>query len=217
MSYSDITNIIVVKYNTPELEQKCIESVIKHTNTPYHLSIYDNYVYKHNLGQLWNRLIQNSASDYICLLNSDTIVTSNWLSQLLLTFSDKEVGCVGPSTNNSKNQQSRPKPNEIFVDFTTVFPGWVLSGFCLLFPKKVWEEVDGFPESFGFYGQEVAFIDKIVKKGYKQIWRTDVFVYHEGGASIKKAQSLGEINEKEERLNGRKNYLQFREQLKNEN
>jgi GT2 family glycosyltransferase len=209
-----ITDIIIVKYNTPELEQKCIESVVKHTNVSYHLSVYDNYFFKQNLAQLWNQLIRRSFSEYICLLNSDTTVTSDWLSQLLLTFYDKEVGCVGPSTDYSKNQQSHSKPSEIFIDFTKTFPGWTLSGFCLLFPKKVWEEVGGFPEDFGFYGQEVAFIDKIVEKGYKQIWRTDVFVHHEGGASIKKAQSLGEINEKEERQKGRENYLKFREQLK---
>jgi GT2 family glycosyltransferase len=215
-----IVDIIIVKYNIPELEKKCIESVIKYTNNiSYHLTIYDNYVYRHNLGQLWNRLIRRSDSDYICLINPDTIVESDWLSKLLQTFNcfEESVGCVGPSTDNSKNQQSKLKPNKDFVDFGTTFPGWVLSGFCLLFPKKVWEEVGGFPEDFGFYGQEVVFIDKIVKKGYKQIWRTDVFVHHEGGASIKKAQSLGEINELEERKKGRENYLKFREKLKNEN
>src|SRR3972149_10392362 len=96
------TDIIIVKYNTPELEKKCIESVMKNTDVSYHLTIFDNYPSKHNLGQLWNRLIRNSESEYICLLNSDTTVENSWLSKLLTTFNnfEKKVGCVGPSTDN---------------------------------------------------------------------------------------------------------------------
>lgn len=209
-------DIIIIKYNTPELEKKCINSILETTGIPYHLTVYDNYFSKHNLGKLWNRLIDRSESDYILLLNSDTTVNKDWV-KLLEVFGNYnlgKVGCVGPSTDNSHNQQSKEYPKEIFVDFGEKYPGWVLSGFCLVFPKRVWKDVGGFPEDFGFYGQEVAFIDKLTKKGYKQIWRTDVFVHHEGGASIEKAQSSGEINELEERKKGREKYKKFREKLK---
>jgi GT2 family glycosyltransferase len=180
----------------------------------YHLTIYDNYPYKENLGKLWNRLIKQSTADYICLLNSDTVVTPNWIDKLLETFQRVEkVGCVGPSTDNSVNKQSKDKPEEVFVDYSLYHPGWDLSGFCLVFPKQVWEEARGFREDFGFYGQEVAFIDRIVAAGYKQIWRTDVFVHHEKGASIKKAQAAGEINEEAERAKARELFGKLRKEL----
>ena len=204
-------DVIIVKYNTPELEEICIQSVVDNTEIPYRLTIFDNYQTKHNIGQLWNKLISESSSDYICLLNSDTKVTPKWLSKLLKTFDrvDK-VGCVGPSTDNSHNQQSREKPEEVFVDFGKTYPKWCIGGFCLVFPKKVWEEVGGFPEDFGFYGQEVALVDRIMSIGYKQIWRTDVFVHHEGSASVKKAEKSGEMSETLERQLGKENCDRFR-------
>jgi len=194
-----MVEIIILKYNTPEFENKCVHSVIDNTEIPYHLTVFDNYPFKCNIGQLWNRLIRQSDSDYICLLNSDTIVAPEWLPKLLETFDKFEtVGCVGPSTDNCGNQQ-KTKVDKLFVDFSLAYLGWVLSGFCLVFPKKVWEEVNGFPEDYGFYGQEVNFVDKVVATGYKQIWRTDVFVHHEGSASAKKAEARGEYNIAEER------------------
>lgn len=207
-------DIIIVKYNVPEVENPCILSVLKNTSGNYHLTIYDNYPYKENLGKLWNRLIKQSTADYICLLNSDTVVFPLWSDKLLKTFEmvDK-VGCVGPSTDRSANLQSKDHPQDVFIDYSVYHPGWDLSGFCLLFPKKVWEEIGGFREDFGFYGQEVAFIDKMVHDGYKQIWRTDVFVHHEKGASIKKAQESGEIDEQEERKKGREMYGKLRKEL----
>lgn len=190
-----MTDIIVIKFNNHLVEEKCLLSVIKNTSVAYHLTAFDNYPFKFNLGSLWNRLIKNSHSDYICLLNSDTVVEKFWLAKLLDTFNKVEkVGCVGPSTDNSHNQQSGKRPNKTFVDFS-IYKGMCLSGFCLVFPKGVWKSVGGFPEDFGFYGQEVAFIDKIVKAGYRQIWRTDVFVHHEGGASVKKS-GMDELKER---------------------
>ncbi len=204
------TNIIVIKYDNYEVEKNCIKSVIDNTSIFYHLTIFENYPFKFNLGKLWNRLIRHSVSDYICLLNSDTIVEKFWLSRLLDAFKRiKNVGCVGPSTDNSHNPQSGERPKEAFVDFSK-YEGMCLSGFCLVFPKSVWEEVGGFPEDFGFYGQEVAFIDKIVKRGYKQIWRTDVFVKHLGGATVKKSG----MNELKERRMARKKIAELRNENK---
>jgi len=206
-------DIIILKYNVKEAEDKCIKSVIKYTDVPYHLTVFDNYLYRHNIGKIWNRLINKSESDYICLLNSDTEVSQSWLSKLLETFEKIEkVGCVGPSTDNCINQQKN-KAEEVFIDFSKMYPGWCLSGFCLIFPKKIWEEVNKFPEDFGFYGQEVSLIDKITALGYHQIWRTDVFVHHEKGVSIKRAQAAGGMNEEEERTKGRENYNKFRKKL----
>ena len=193
-----ITDIIMVRYNLLNTENNAIRAILTHTVAPYHLTVHDNYIKKENLGKLWNKLIKGSQGDYICLLNSDTKVSKGWLSKLVEVFEDKSVGCVGPSTDNCHNAQ-KTKVNKKLVDFSADYPTWVLGGFCLVFPKNIWLQVGGFPEYFGFYGQEVLFIDKIVEHGYRQIWRTDVFVHHDGEASIKKAEIRGEMNEIEER------------------
>lgn len=212
-----MVEIIIIKYCNKEIEEACINSVLKFTDAPYNLRIHDNYPKNENIGKLWNRLISQSSDDYICLLNSDTVVEPGWLKKLLEVFDHIEgAGVAGPSTDHSHNQQCKTIPEgETFVDFGERFPLWDLSGFCLVFPKKVWEEVEGFPEDFGFYGQEVIFVDKVVDQGYKQIWRTDVFVHHEGSSSLKAAVRRGEQDEEGERKLSREKVKQFRENKNN--
>jgi len=195
------TTIILIKYNNPKVEVPCIKSILEYTKSSYTLVVYDNYPNNMNLGKLWNRLIKESHSKFICLLNSDTIVSPNWLEKLVEVFyKEPRVGVIGPITDSSRNNQSKIKLEEDYsiVDFSEFKPE-VLSGFCLVFPKKIWKEVNGFPEDYGFYGQEVNFIDKILYKGYRQMCRKDVFVHHEGQATVKREIQAGRFNETEER------------------
>jgi hypothetical protein len=73
-----------------------------------------------------------------------------------------------------------------------------------LFPKTIWRAVGGFPENFGFYGQEVVFMDKILDRKHRLIWRKDVFVFHWGSATVQKEEEEGNFNELEERRKARK-------------
>lgn len=205
------TTIIVVKYNLEEIENQCVRAVLDHT-VNYDLIVHDNYPHNENLGKLWNRLIEQSDTEYICLLNNDAIVTPFWLDNLLECFDlGKKIGVAGPSTNSSKNQQSKEPPPYKFINFGRTYPGWCLSGFCLVFTKKAWKECGGFPEDFGFYGQEVALIDRMTKAGYKQVWRTDTFVFHYGSASAKKATKMGLMDEQLERAVGNAKIKELRE------
>ena len=210
-----MTEIIIVNYNQPELGRRCVQSVIEHTNPPYHLTLYDNSIEKNNLGKLWNRLIKQSKADYICLLNDDTQVERDWLRKLLEVFNvETNVGAVGPVTNNSSNPQCQYFPSEKYdvIDFPFVHEGWCLSGFCLIFPKVVFERVGGFPEDFGFYGQETAFLDKIHRAGFKQLLRKDVFIWHYGSASANKAESKGEFDKELEKKKSRERIAELRRQ-----
>lgn len=195
-----MTDIILIKYNAPPFEKETIRSVVKNTTVNYHLTVHDNYPKNENLGVLWNRLIDKSEADNICLLNSDVAVSYGWLGKLEQVLIDyKDAGAVGPVTNNAgTNGQELPKTHDYQVfDYGKRHSMGTLCGFCLLFPKQVWGQASGFPEDFGFYGQECAFLAKVQKMGYRQYVRTDVFVYHAGGASAKLAEVRGEIDTKE--------------------
>lgn len=210
-----MTEIILVRYKMPNLENDCIRSVLEFTEN-YNLTVYDNAPINHNLGMLWNRLIRNSDAETICLLNTDTIVEKDWLWKLeecLDAPSWEKIGAVGPTTNSCRTHQNDKRGLVGVYDLTKEYPGEMLGGFCLLFPKKVWEEVGGFPEDFGFYGQETAFLKKMESLGYRQLWRRDVFVYHYGSASAKEAEKRGEMDEKKERELGREKYKAFVEKL----
>lgn len=184
--------IILVRYNNPEDEEKCIESVKKYTDLSKHkLTVFDNFEVKENLGVLWNKLISQATEEYICLLNTDTVVEENWLDKLLTSFTGG-VGIAGPITNHCGGVQknlTREKKIEEVSD---------LSGFCMVFPKKVWQEVYGFPNDFPFYGQDSVFVDKVRDK-YKLVVNRDVFVWHKGQGSFKKAKDEGEYKNDETR------------------
>ena len=89
MALPDMTKceVIMVRYGLPELEQECVASVLEYTtDVDYHLTDYDNYEADEGLAKVWNDLIRASDAEYICLLNNDTRVESEWLSKLLEAF-----------------------------------------------------------------------------------------------------------------------------------
>jgi hypothetical protein len=198
--------IFVIKYRSPIEEKKCLESVRKFTNLEKHkLTVFDNEPENINLGVLWNRLIEASDEDDICLLNSDTIVEEGWTRiEELLT---ERVGAVGPTTNNCGTVQ---KDHPISNNAETIND---LSGFCYCFRKSVWKEVGGFPEDMPFYGQESIFNRKLQDKGYKLACDTRVFVAHEKGASYKKAIERGETTSAEETF-GAFHYYNYLDRLR---
>ena len=208
------TDIILIKFNNKDWEDKAVDAVIKHTSEPYHLTVYDNYPKNHNIGSLWNRLIKQSDAEYICLLNTDAEVTDGWLTKLLQVFKrEDQVGAVGPTTNHARNHQADIKPRKSYeiVEYKRLHPDECLGGFCLVFPKFIWEKVGGFPEDCGFYGQETIFLEKVSKHGYKQIWRTDAFVWHEGQATVHKEVAAGRFDEKQERMIAKAKIKDFRD------
>jgi GT2 family glycosyltransferase len=212
-------HIIIVKYKDLGYLKDCVNSVIENTDVPYHLTVHDNYPQNEFLAPLWNRLVsQKDDCEYVCLLNDDTKVGSGWLKKMIEVFQNEEnVGAVGPTTNNCKNHQCQELPTEGYriVDYGNMYSGWCLSGFCLVIRKKVWDEVGGMPSEFDklLYGQEVAFLDKMMKLGYRQIWRKDAFVWHKGSATVKELVSEGYWNEDEERKKAREAFTKLRNKV----
>lgn len=181
-----IAEIIIIRYNQPELEVRCIGSVQRHTNLKQHrLTVVDNYTRDKNLGALWNELIAKSTADFIMLLNSDTEVEEGWLDKLIAAAEHTEADAVGPMTDNCGIWQQKGPRDKGTVQVDQ------LSGFCLLLHRSALEKAGGFREDFPFYGQESNLMRRI---GRKIICR-DVFVHHEAGASVKACKRKDEERE----------------------
>jgi len=200
-------DIIIILFNLPEKEKECIDSVRKYTDlTKNTLTIYDNFPKKENLAVVWNRLIKESKHKNICLLNNDTVVEEGW-TKMLEVLEDKEVGAVGPVTNNCGGKQKNMEKNGRIEEIND------LSGFCYLFRKEVWEEVGEFPEDMPFYGQDSIFNRKLEDHDYKLMVDRRVYIHHYKGRSYKKALETGDIQSIEQEL-GAFHYWNFINRLK---
>lgn len=197
----ETVNIIVIGYNVPKLERACLKSIHANTAHPYLLTYYDNFASGLTLTQVWNKLIDHSPCNFVCLLNNDTEVFPGWLDRMMDSLGSKidgkEIGFVGPSTNSCHSPQKKiPTYEEALMHMNEVEAMTSpISGFCLLFSKATWCGLHGMDERYGLYGQESDFIDRARQLELVCAWRKDAFVFHHGEASVK----ANKVNVAEER------------------
>ncbi|MBK8167209.1 MAG: glycosyltransferase [bacterium] len=129
-----LVSVIVLTWNALEHTQRCVASLLEHTDARHELIFVDNGSTDGTiewLGQLArsqprvkvvlndtnlgfaagnNRGLAAARGDFMVLLNSDTVVTPGWLERLLKpALDDPRVGLVGPFTNNVTGVQKLPK------------------------------------------------------------------------------------------------------------
>lgn len=131
-----LTSIIILAFNQIKYSKLCIESIKEYTTNPYELILVNNgstdgtgeffssikgasiISNRENRGfaKGVNQGIKRAKGSSILLLNNDTVVTENWLSNLLFCLkSHKKIGSVGPRTNRCGNNQ---KLDVSFKDLT---------------------------------------------------------------------------------------------------
>jgi len=225
------TSIVILTHNHVGYTMKCLDSIIKYTDPgSYEIIVVDNnssdgtaeyleafsrgnnsvdiklILNKENLGfpKGCNQGIKASLLDYVLLLNNDTIVTSNWLSNLLkCAGSSEKIGAVGPVTNYCSNYQAinipYKEPGEEMQLFARQYniPDeklWEerlnLIGYCLLLKRKVLDKVGYLDEDFspGNYEDDDLSI-RIIKAGYKLVLCRDTFIHHHGSKSFKESNA----------------------------
>ncbi|OMC77570.1 hypothetical protein BK125_13670 [Paenibacillus odorifer] len=214
-----MTSIIILAYNQLEYTKMCIESIREYTDlNSYELIVIDNnssdgtrdwlriqsdiklIENDSNLGfpKGCNQGIEISTGDNILLLNNDTIVTYNWLDNLLVALNgDPSVGAVSCVTNNCSYAQSVPysyanieEMHEFSKNFNTNNLGEYnerikLIGFCYLIKKSVINEIGMLDEQFspGNF-EDDDFSLRIRKAGYRLLLCKDTFIHHFGSVSF---------------------------------
>jgi GT2 family glycosyltransferase/SAM-dependent methyltransferase len=223
--HSEPIDIIICVHNALEDVQRCLASLLEHTSQPYQLILVDDgsdepgaaylrqfadtqhatllrsetasgYTYAANQG------MRASGAETLVLLNSDTILTPNWLDCMAACLqSDPKIGMVGPLSNTASWQSvprieaegdwaANPLPAGVsaavmaeliaassarsFLDMP------LLNGFCLMVRRKLLDEVGLFDEnSFGQgYGEEDDLVLRARKQGWKMALADDAYVYH---------------------------------------
>lgn len=191
----DRCHIVMLTFNAPEVEVPCLESVIKHTNHPYEISVWDNRPENNALGHVWNRFIERCDYPYLCFLNSDVIISDpDWLGKLIEVFVIKpDAAWVGPITNNIYGPAGGYSCAQSFELQET----WELAGFCMVIPKTVFNRVGLFDPEFGFYGQDTEWLYRVNRLyDLKAYIRKDVWVEHRHSHSISKNKEYYEQERK---------------------
>ncbi len=217
--------IIVCVHDALADVQRCLESVVQHTTAPYGLILVDDgsaaatrdylaaFSAQHEavllrneqaLGYTFaaNQGLRHTTADYVILLNSDTIVTPEWLDRLIACArSGPQIGLVGPLSNTASWQSipeienqgdwaANPLPPGMSVEemgrlvarfSARLYPEMpLLNGFCLLLRRELIQEIGYFDEeSFGAgYGEEDDYTLRARRAGWSLALADDVYVYH---------------------------------------
>lgn len=230
----DLT-IIIVNWNTRELLDKCLASVYaSQTNLKFDVWVIDNQSFdnsiemirekypntiliknENNVGfaQANNQAINKSSSEFVMLLNPDTIVDKDVLDGLIgYLEGHPDVGAAGPMLLNpdgTLQESAYPEPT-LWREFWRLFhldlfkhlgtypmAEWnhsdlrdvdVLMGACFLVRRKVLDQVGLLDENFFMYSEEVDFCKRIRDFGWRIVWFPTVKVIHFGGQSTSQVQ-----------------------------
>lgn len=235
-------SIVVVSHNSLNLLKDCLDHIEKHTNCPYELIIVDNtsrdgtqkwlkswrkLKHSQNVQQLkiiyneknrfWpgavNQGIKHSKGKYIALVNSDVVVTVNWLPNLLKLFKELPLAAgiaplMGGIPNYSYNDQDyrthfgelpvKYPPDKELQEFSAGFhqkyagsylETKILCSACMVIKREVLPEVGGWDENFKLRGDDWEWCLRARSFGYRIYAAVDTLVVHYGVGSIKTMKS----------------------------
>lgn len=233
--------IIIVSFNTSSLLKNCLQSLFKclgdeKLNSSTNVTVIDNnssddsltqvkkffpqvkiIANKQNVGfaKANNQAISASKSDFILLLNSDTLVHKNAVSILLNYLKDNsKVSVVGPKLLNLDGslQQSFgfsptlgkvffwlfflddiPLISQLIKPYHAQAKNWYqnitevdwVSGAVLMFRTEIRKSVGLLDEKIFMYGEEVEWCYRIIKQGGKIVFTPHAQITHLGGGSQK--------------------------------
>ncbi len=235
-------DIIVPVYNGLEELKQCVNSILENTDLTLHrLLIVDDkspdsnvltYLesMKHpgivllknevNLGfsASVNKGMEYSDRDVI-LLNSDTIVTRNWVEKIMeCAYSSRSIASVTPLSNaatlcsvpeflkdNSLPENMSAQDMADLVERCSLkrYPRIsVAVGFCMFIKREVIDRI-GLFDAKAFekgYGEENDFCYRAEKEGFIHVMCDDTFIYHKGTASFATEEKRKLIEEHEKIL-----------------
>jgi GT2 family glycosyltransferase len=156
-----------------------------------------------------------SGRPYLCLLNSDTVVTPrSWLGVVRAFQGSGEVAVAGPSTSQTPTPQSVARAlycrqywsdeqiwsyaeryvarhrQEPVVDLPMV------GGFAFFIRRAVWEQMGGFDRNLPDYGNETEFCGRVKKAGARIVWSKGSYIHHLGSESYGRTIGLEEIRKR---------------------
>ena len=152
---------------------------------------------------------------YLCLLNSDTVVTPwSWAGAKDAFDSDPQIAIVGPSTSRTATRQTIRRADYCryywtdaqIYEFARKYVGsqppgsWVdlplIGGFAFFIRRSAWEEAGGFDPYLPDYGNESELCRRLAKRGFRLVWTRNSYIHHFGKQDYGGMMSRDEIAQK---------------------
>jgi GT2 family glycosyltransferase/Tfp pilus assembly protein PilF len=187
--------IIFVDNGSTDVTGKWLKKLVKNNSN------YRVIANKKNLGfsKGCNQGIEAATGEYVLLLNNDVVVTENWLAGMLECIkSAPDIGIVGPMTNNISGPQQVPVAGYSSINGLAEYAMAFrqknrhrriacrrIVGFCMLFKRRLIEEVGLLDESFGsgnFEDDDLCLRASLA--GYRNVMAGDVFIHHYGSRTF---------------------------------
>jgi GT2 family glycosyltransferase len=230
-------SIVIVNYNTEELLKDCLKSVYAGANgTPLAIWVVDNNSHDNSVAMVKscfpkvqviespcnvgfskanNIVISHSDSDYILLLNPDTLVIDDAIERMVKFMEENPgVGIAGCKVLNRDGtlqlacRRSIPTPRAAFFRLTglsRLFPRskvmaeynltytnpdqthevGAVSGAFLMIRRKVVEEIGMLDERFFMYGEELDWCLRAKRAGWNIMYHPAAQIIHYKGESTK--------------------------------
>jgi len=203
LNHSKDFEILVIDNAGSDSTKEYVGGISKVNNNVSYIALDTNK----GFGGAINVGLHRAKGDYLILFNDDALATPNWLTQMLAAMRRYEkkfkvrVGLAGPATNfaGGRQQAQGIQYNVQNVDkfaeefhkshINNVDESGFLSGFCLLFKRRVWEDVGDFDEIFfpGGY-EDNDFLLRANEKGWYGMISGDTFVHHFGSKTISRKE-----------------------------
>lgn len=215
----DYCDIVVPVYRGVHYFRDLVRSIRKNTDYPYRLYVIDDsadegthraltellagderaelYRNEQNIGFVLssNLGLGLGRAEFVCLMNSDTLVSSGWLSRMVkCARSDERIAVVNPFGNRASELAAPLGPGlnlntmaaaiernsrRHYPDVTTG------NGFCMLLRRRVLDSLGAFDEAYKQgYCEESDMCMRFTEAGYRVVVCDDAFVYHKGQGSF---------------------------------
>lgn len=189
------SEVIIIDNGSRDDVRRWLETEAKQHPNLWYVSLASNLGFAKavNLG------IRNARGQYIVLLNSDTVVTSGWLDNLVQAAdSQPEIGVVSPVTNYV-GEGPQIDPDAIALPVAQVeqyahkiqnragliFPPERMAFFCVLIKRQVVNLLGGLSEAYGLGNfEDEDYNVRARMAGFKLAIARNAFVYHHGSKTF---------------------------------
>lgn len=210
LSYKNVEDTVecinsIMSINTPKSDyaiilidnsedgQKSLNDIKSRTNVDYAIATSNNgYSHGNNIGI---RIAYENKFDYICVINNDTIVSSNFLDELLsvitsnksktalvapliYTYSDGEIWSSGGYYNAFRCNYVMTREQ-----IQEVREAEFINGCCILFHRELIDLIGYMDEDYFMYNEDSDWCYKIAKLGLKNYVVPKSNIYHKVSSS----------------------------------